>query len=495
MLTQLKINGFKNLVDVCIRFGPFTCVAGANGIGKSNLFDAIAFLSALASKPLSEAAHSVRDDADRQKDLRGSDIRGLFHRVGNVSVQEMSFEVEMIVPSSAVDEYGQQATASITFLRYSLRLGLRKDVQAWNSLGALEILKEELTHITKAKTKSHLHFPHASDWLDEVVKGVRRAPAFISTSGNSDQRQVKLHQDGGSRGRPFSKLAHLLPRTMLSSANAAENPTVLCAKREMESWVRMQLEPSALRAQDSCDASPHLGIRGEHLPATLYRLAQTQRDSDGQSTRFYAQLSNRLRDLIEDVRGVSVDRDEKRELLTLQIQGKNGTIYPARALSDGTLRFLALAVLERDPEAQQVICLEEPENGIHPERIPAMLRLLQDIATDPQLPVDDTNPLRQVIVNTHSPAVVLQVPAESLIFAEAQEVIDPSGRYTTTRFGGLEGTWRTQPPAKEEPLAFGRLLAYINPIAMDAQVREFAQRVVDTQAVQMLLPFTQSGTK
>jgi predicted ATP-binding protein involved in virulence len=56
MLTRLKVSGFKNLVDVDVRFGPFTCIAGPNGVGKSNLFDAIAFLSALAEKPLIDAA-------------------------------------------------------------------------------------------------------------------------------------------------------------------------------------------------------------------------------------------------------------------------------------------------------------------------------------------------------------------------------------------------------------------------------------------------------
>ncbi|MHC5724522.1 MAG: AAA family ATPase, partial [Nostoc sp.] len=48
MLTRLKVSGFKNLVDVDVQFGAFTCVAGANGVGKSNLFDAIRFLSAIA---------------------------------------------------------------------------------------------------------------------------------------------------------------------------------------------------------------------------------------------------------------------------------------------------------------------------------------------------------------------------------------------------------------------------------------------------------------
>ena len=44
MLTRLRVNGFKNLIDVDLHFAPFTCIAGVNGVGKSNLFDAILFL-------------------------------------------------------------------------------------------------------------------------------------------------------------------------------------------------------------------------------------------------------------------------------------------------------------------------------------------------------------------------------------------------------------------------------------------------------------------
>ena len=482
MLTRLKVHGFKNLVDVDLRFGPFTCIAGANGIGKSNLFDAITFLSALASKPLMEAAVSIRDE-----ERRSSDVRALFHRVGETSDQEMSFEAEMIAPITAVDEFGQTAKATITFLRYSLRLGLRKDTQVWSSLGALEILEEKLIHITKGETKAHLLFPHSDSWRDCVVVGVRRSPAFISTSEVAGQRRVLLHQDGGSSGKALSKPAAQLPRTMLSSANAAENPTVLCAKREMESWIRMQLEPSALRAPDDMHAFPHLGTRGEHLPATLYRLSHSNGGPNIEGVRVYSQITNRLVSLIDDVRGVEIERDEKRETLTVKIRGRNGTIYPARSLSDGTLRFLALAVLEQDPTAQDVVCLEEPENGIHPERIPAMLKLLQDIATDPNEAVDETNPLRQVIVNTHSPAVVLQVPPESFVFADAQEAVSSAGRYQRTTFNGLKNTWRTKEPAKGEPLAVGNLLAYINPVVRDEEAARFRQRVIDTESVQMLL--------
>lgn len=114
MLTRLKVSGFKNLVDVDVRFGPFTCVAGANGVGKSNIFDAIMFLSGLAEKPLIEAAMSVRGEGSR-----AADVRHLFHRGDNYA-NTMHFEVEMIIPHKGVDDYGQTAKASITSLRYAL---------------------------------------------------------------------------------------------------------------------------------------------------------------------------------------------------------------------------------------------------------------------------------------------------------------------------------------------------------------------------------------
>ena len=146
---------------------------------------------------------------------------------------------------------------------------------------------------------------------------------------------------------------------------------------------------------------------------TLYRLARNAeqdghdggREPPGEDVRVYSQITNRLGELIDDVHGIHVDLDEKREIMTLYVQDRDGTPHPARALSDGTLRFLALSVLESDPKMQGVLCLEEPENGIHPERIPAILRLLKDIAVDTQLPVGDDNPLRQARSTRRPPAL------------------------------------------------------------------------------------------
>ncbi len=457
MLTRLKVSGFKNLVDVDIRFGPFTCIAGANGVGKSNLFDAIQFLSALADNTLIKAALSVR----HSEGGRTADVRSLFHRMGGQYDQKISFEAEMIVPAEGIDNLGQKARAAITFLRYKIGLAYQED-ENLPSIGSLTLLYENLEHINLGDAPKHLPFPHAArKWRNSAVQGRRTSP-FISTEGNGAERTIKLHQDGNS-GRPKTFLARTLPRTVLSTVNATESPTALLARREMQSWRLLQLEPSALREPDEFTASPGLGADGSHLPATLYHLARSRERENGgrSSTWLYEQVASHLSDLIDDVYAVGIDRDEKRQLLTLEVTDADQTVHPARSLSDGTLRFLALAILEQDPMASGLICLEEPENGIHPKRIPAMLQLLEDIAVDVHEPVGPDNPLRQVIVNTHSPVVVNYVQDDSLLVAELKESMRDGQRFKSVHFSWLPDTWRSDAAPETLPVAKGKMLAYL----------------------------------
>jgi hypothetical protein len=151
--------------------------------------------------------------------------------------------------------------------------------------------------------------------------------------------------------------------------------------------------------------------------------------------------------------------------LTLHVTDRGGTSHPARGLSDGTLRFLALAVIELDPEAKGLLCLEEPENGIHPQRIPGMLRLLEDIAVDTGGPIATDNPLRQVIINTHSPAVVAQVLEDSLLVAELKEDVRSGMRFKKACFSCLPDTWRANAPGGPSIVSRGNLLSYLNPVA------------------------------
>ena len=453
MLTRLQVDGFKNLRDLDLRFGPFTCIAGPNGVGKSNIFDAITFLSRLASQPLMQAAADTqRRSADGDQ---YSDVGELFSKTPTPS-DIIDLTAEMIIPRSATDDLGQPAEASNTWLRYELRL---MRAEAESGVTTLRVVHESLERLKRGDKAKIFQFEWSAEWLESVTHGARTTPMYISTRANGDgDTIVSLHQDSGTAGRPSEYPAARLPRTVLSSASASESPTVYLARREMQSWTQLHLEPSALRMPDSFTDPPYIKPSGRHVPATLNRLKRHPMFADEEHA--LGQVSLRLAQLIDEIKSVRVDRDDVRRSFSVVASGWDGNEYSAHAMSDGTLRFLALSIMEQDPELSGTICLEEPENGIHPARIPAMLRLLKDVAVDPLLPVDQDNPMRQVIVNTHSPAFVRDVPMEDVVLVRSV-----NGRVST--FAAV-GSWRCT-KSGAPAISDGFVLDYLNDPAAYAE--------------------------
>ncbi len=493
MLTRLRVKGFKNLVDTEVHFGPFTCIAGANAVGKSNLFDAIRFLSLLANGKLDEAGRSIRAEG-----AKNADVRSLFTRHSKDQEAIMEFDLDMIVPPTATDDLGQSARAAITFLNYSLSLRYRTNVEARRQLGELEILREELKPVPKTEVKCRIAFPCSREWLHSVLHGTR-TQSLISTVEDDEPGRalVRLHQDGEYLEKTFKKQRYIkrpaaqMPRTYCSVADA-DSPTMLCARAEMSSWEMVHLEPGAMREGDPLHHPPGINSSGGHLPSTLFELGRTSLvpGAKPDPEAAYQRVGNKLAELLGDAGTVRVDQDDKRELLTIQLVDRWGTVTPARSLSDGTLCFIALILKKLETSPRNLLCMEEPENGIHPRRIPAMLELLQDIAINPLLPVDESNPLRQVIINTHSPVVVQQVPEESLLVAEAHpwrvEAGSVGSRFTTS---ALQGTWRTEKSVGCKATTKGSLLAYLRPVATKRETSPEGggTRVIDREDMQLLL--------
>jgi len=479
MLTRFHVKGFKSLWDVDVRLGPFTCIAGPNAVGKSNLFDAIQFLSHLASDTFLNAALSVRAQAESS-----GNARDIFHRWKDHFEKRIFLYAEMIIPSHGKDSLGQTAEASITFVRYEVQLEF-SDSSGSSGLGMIRLISEKLDPIPKGKAAKALRFPHsATNWRNQLVTGGGRRVPFIST--RIETGQIMLHQESGGYPRRFK--SDSLPRTVLSTVNAMESPTALLVKREMESWKLLQLEPSALRHPDTFLTLPGLEANGAHLPATLYGLAHQQ----GTGCNINERIAGRISNLIDDVGSIRIDKDDRRQLLVLQLVDRDGTVHEARSLSDGTLRFLALAAMAEDPSALGVICMEEPENGIQPSRIPAILNLLEAIACDPNEKPGPDNPLRQVIINTHSPSVVKQIDDDCLLIATAEQQLVGSHRFNSTVFKWLSNTWRQEVDPKAKPVAKGKLLSYLQAVPprendQGGKAIRPRRRVIDREDIQQLV--------
>lgn len=428
MLTRLEVNGFKNLFDVTVEFGPYTCIAGPNAVGKSNLFDVIEFMSHIADHPFMAAAQQIRSAGDRI-----GDPRTLFFVDGTENPPQMRLAAEMLVPKTVHDDFGEEAEATSTFLRYELTLEyVPPSTSGPVQIGGIRLVHEALNYLTQSEAPAHLRWPmSAAKFRHNVVRNERKGTGYISTGPNGT---FQVHQDGGSRGQPRRSAA--APRTVLSTINTTSDPTALAARREMQQWRKLSLEPSAMRAPDTVTGSSEISSDGSHLAAALFRLARQGEDVD-----VYAAVASTASALV-DVREINVDFDAKRDLLTLEARVGDAPLLPARVLSEGTLRFVALSVIEADESFGGVICMEEPENGIHPAKIEAMVTLMHDLAVDPQETPGPDNPLRQVITNTHSPRFVIFQNDKDMLVAVPRTVRSNGHLRETVAFVPLWNTWR-----------------------------------------------------
>lgn len=99
-----------------------------------------------------------------------------------------------------------------------------------------------------------------------------------------------------------------------------------------------------------------------------------------------------LKDLYDGIH----DFDVLIEGNTVQVFFTEGDFsIPATRLSDGTVRYLCLLAILCDPEPPKLVCIEEPELGLHPDVLPKVADLLQKAAERTQL-----------IVTTHSDILV-----------------------------------------------------------------------------------------
>ncbi|WP_374979789.1 ATP-binding protein [Pseudomonas solani] len=429
MLTRLEVNGFKNLINFEMDFGPFNCIAGLNGVGKSNIFDAIKFLSLLAQYDIHSSAKAVRDMKD------GGEALDIFYTDGDSRTEKISLAAEMIVPLEVTDDFSRQGESSSTYLRYELTLTMAAD-EYGNSRIAIE--KEHLGHIPKGQAVERLKFPlSARDFRDKVIINRRKGKAFISTTSEDSVTTIHIHQDGGSHGMTQKIPAKRTPRTVVANTNSVDLPTILAAKREMESWIFLSLEPTAMRRSNSFNDPRKINEKGDFLASTLGKLIRR----DSSSVDRVIRKMNR----ITKVTDIALDEDKTRELFTLLMKERAGAYIPARALSDGTLRFLTLSLMSEDYDFKGLLCFEEPENGIHPARIHSMLELLKEIVVDSKHEVSEENPLRQVIVATHSPILVQLQDKDDLIFADIIKVNGPFNRASTTiKCKPMQGSWRSE---------------------------------------------------
>jgi predicted ATPase len=119
-------------------------------------------------------------------------------------------------------------------------------------------------------------------------------------------------------------------------------------------------------------------------------------------------LLERLRRFYERVTDIAIKVQGGTVQIFFHEEGFNAAV-PAIRLSDGTLRYLCLLTVLCHPQPPPLICIEEPEIGLHPDVLPDLGEMLVEASARTQL-----------VVTTHSDALVsaLSDTPESILVCE-----------------------------------------------------------------------------
>ena len=250
----------------------------------------------------------------------------------------------------------------------------------------------------------------------------------VSFEGGVDGYEIVLSPTDDDRLYPLSEFVHscdgphrLEPRrrfevgiSSLHEVNS-RNPQALEASRRirdhLDRWHVHHFQDtgsgSPLKRTADVHNNRYLRPDGSNLAAFLYLLREmdpTRYDLIRRTVQLVAPFFDDFQ-----LEPMALSRDKIR--LEWRHQGSDA-YFDVSSLSDGTLRFIALATLLLQPESHRppVILLDEPELGLHPHAVTLLASLVRQISVS-----------AQVILATQSPNLLDHFDPEDVLVAERME--------------------------------------------------------------------------
>lgn len=322
-IRELAIAGYRSLRSIRIPLAPVTIVVGANGSGKTNLYQALRLIQAAAQGTL---ARSIAAEGGLPSMLwageRSRSDRG---------------RVELSIAWDDLD--------------YALAFGLVPAARPRGSpFDTDPEVKEERVRFLDAKRPLTLLERAGPSAFGRDAEGQRVTWPTSIWAGESVLSQVR------DPGR-FRVLAELAAR--------------LVSLRFYHSFAIDASSP--IRAPQVGVRTPRLSDDGHDLAAAIATV-----DDIGDGAGLRDAIARALR---ADVR---ISASEGVFSLRLATPGLSRPLE-ARELSDGTLRFLCLATALTSPRPPAFLALNEPESSLHPDVLPALAERIASAARASQI--------------------------------------------------------------------------------------------------------------
>ncbi len=354
-IESITIENFKVFKKTTVGNLPKMAVLlGTNGSGKSTFFDVFGFLS-----------DSLQNNVTIALNRRGG-FQEVITRGCDISKEFIKFEIKF---RTQVD--GSDKSPIIT---YSLEIG-------FNS-GKAYINREVLKYRRGQRTGAPWHF------LD-----------FSKGEGNAITNEDEYGKEGVEAKRVHQKVTSPDILAIKGLGQFEQFKAISAFRALLEKWYVSNFKIEYGRNISDTGISNHLSVSGDNLAQVTKFMYDYHRE-------LFNSILKKLPRRIPGINQVEAKETEDGRII-LKFQDQNfKDPFVARYVSDGTIKMFAYMLLLHDPEPHPLLCIEEPENFLHPD---LLLQLCEEIR-------EYAERGGQVFVSSHSPDFVNGLKIDELFF-------------------------------------------------------------------------------
>ena len=354
-IEQIKVENFKAFKNTTIKNLPSMAVfLGANGSGKSTFFDVFGFLSDALQTNVTIALN--KRGGFQEVISRGCDVHKDF------IVLEIKFRNQ------------EKDSDSSPLITYYLEIGFKT--------GKVYISREVLKYRRGQKTGKPWHFLDFKEGVGEAI-----------TNEN------EYGQTGVEAERIAQKVTSPDILAIKGLGQFEQFKAISSFRSLLEKWYVSNFSIDYGRRISDTGISNHLSVTGDNLAQVTKYMYDYHRE-------LFDDMLEKLPRRIPGINKVEAKETEDGRII-LRFQDENfKDPFVARYVSDGTIKMFAYMILLHDPEPHPLLCIEEPENFLHPD---LLLQLSEEIR-------EYAERGGQVFVSTHSPDFVNGLNVNELFF-------------------------------------------------------------------------------
>lgn len=357
-IEKIKIENYKVYRKTEIQdLSNFSVFLGANGAGKSTLFDVFGFLS---------------------DSLKGNIKTALNKRGGFKEVYSRNGEGPILIEIKFRNEKIDGVTQPL--ITYHIEINLDEG----RPIITTEILSYRRAQYGKPYRFLEFHRGEGTAITNEEEY-------FNNSTGFKDQREQQ------SLDSPDILAIKGLGQFQRFKAISA-------FRRLLDDWYVSNFQIQEARGVEDVGFSEHLSTSGNNLAQVTRYIWESHRE-------IFDTILNKFRRRVPGVENVLAEETQDgRIVLKFKDDGFKDP-FVARFVSDGTIKMFAYLVLLNDPVKHPLLCVEEPENYLHPDLLPELAEEFREYAANGG----------QVFISTHSPDLVNALHPDELFWLQKND--------------------------------------------------------------------------